>query len=136
MKRLRIVSFGYKFGLPDEADIVLDVRCLTNPFWVAELRSSSGLEAVVEDYVLSFEESRNFIKATLDWLNTVVPQYFLNGRETLTVAVGCTGGRHRSVVVGEKIAQGLNPSGLTVELEHRDIERDALLEIEDPASKE
>jgi len=129
LNRLRIITFGYKFGLPADADLVLDVRCLANPFWVDELRGSSGLEAKVADYVLSFEDSREFIRTTLDWLASVLPRYFLNGRDTLTLAVGCTGGRHRSVVVAEQMARGLSSRELQIEMEHRDIEKDIQVEL-------
>jgi UPF0042 nucleotide-binding protein len=120
----RIVSFGFKFGTPVDADLVLDVRFLENPHFVAELKPLSGLDEPVANYVLGAPETQEFLHRTRDLLEFVMPRYEREGKSYLTIAVGCTGGRHRSVAVAEALARGMSASLATsVGVVHRDIHR-------------
>jgi UPF0042 nucleotide-binding protein len=118
-----VVSFGYKFGLPLDADLVLDLRLLPNPHWVEELRPLSGAEQPVRDYVLAGAAAREFLARLFDLLDFILPRYAQEGRAYLTIALGCTGGRHRSVVVAEELAAHLAGDGYRALVEHRDIAR-------------
>lgn len=120
---LALISFGFKYGLPAEADLVWDARFLPNPFWVAALRSLTGLDDEVRDYVLAAESSRRFLRLVLDYLRFALPRYREEGRTYLTAAIGCTGGRHRSVVLVESLAAGISEIGVQVSTRHRDVER-------------
>ncbi len=115
--KLRIQSFGHKYGLP-EADVVFDVRCLDNPFWVSELKPLSGLDTAVKEYIFSNPESLEFAEKIAELLKLQISLAAKRGREELQIAVGCTGGRHRSVAVAEFLAQQLH-----ADVEHRDIGR-------------
>jgi len=119
-----IVSFGFKFGAPRDADLVLDVRFLPNPHWVDELRPLPGTAEAVRKYVEGQEEYGAFMKRLEELLDVVVPGYVDEGKSYLTVAIGCTGGRHRSVVVGEDLADYFRERGHRVSLSHRDVDRD------------
>jgi UPF0042 nucleotide-binding protein len=120
----RIVSFGFKYGTPADADIVLDVRFLENPYFVPELKHMPGTELAVRDFVLALPEAQDFLNKSLDLLGFVMPKYEREGKSYLTIAVGCTGGRHRSVVIGEEIASALSAqAGIEVTLQHRDVMR-------------
>ena len=121
--RTSIVSFGYKFGLPLDADIVLDVRFLPNPHWVDELREHTGLEEPVRNYVLDQSATVDFLDRTRDLFAVLLPGYAGEGRHYLTVAVGCTGGRHRSVVLAEAIGAFIREKGFAASVIHRDVER-------------
>jgi UPF0042 nucleotide-binding protein len=115
-------SFGFKFGLPSEAEWVSDARMVRNPFWIPELRSHTGLEAPVRDYVLEDPVAMELI-ARLDELVRWSSQRFADrGRDVLQVAVGCTGGRHRSVAIVEALAARLRAQGLDVTISHRDVD--------------
>jgi UPF0042 nucleotide-binding protein len=118
-----VVSFGYKFGLPLDADIVLDVRFLPNPHWVEGLRELTGLDAGVRDYVLDQDASVDFIARIKDVFAILLPGFQGEGRHYLTVAVGCTGGRHRSVVLAEEIGTFIRDKGFAATVIHRDVER-------------
>jgi UPF0042 nucleotide-binding protein len=118
-----VISFGYKFGLPMDADIVLDVRFLPNPHWVDELRELNGLDDRVKSYVLDKDVTADFVERTRDLFAMLLPGYQSEGRHYLTVAVGCTGGRHRSVVLAEEIGRFINEKGFAVKVIHRDVER-------------
>lgn len=120
---ISLVSFGYKFGLPLDADIVLDVRFIPNPFWVDELRELDGSEKAVRDYVMSQQESNEFLARVEDLLSSLEEKFVREGRRYLTVALGCTGGRHRSVVMVEELASRLESDGSLVNVRHRDILR-------------
>ncbi len=123
----RIVSFGFKYGTPVDADLVLDVRFLDNPYFVAELRPQSGLDAPVIQHVLGGRETQEFLRRTRDLLSYVMPKYEREGKSYLTIAIGCTGGRHRSVVVADALARELAaPSGATITVLHRDVHRGAV----------
>ena len=118
-----IVSFGYKHGLPVDADVVFDCRFLPNPHWVDELRPSPGTDPAVRDYVLGQPEAQAFL-AELERLFTVLfPGYRREGKAYLAVAVGCTGGRHRSVVIANELAEIFGRLGVTARVRHRDLDR-------------
>jgi UPF0042 nucleotide-binding protein len=118
-----VVSFGYKFGLPLDADIAIDVRFLPNPHWVEGLRELTGIEKGVRDYVLDQEVTTDFLDRWKDLLAVLLPGYESEGRHYLTIAVGCTGGRHRSVVLAEEIATFIKDKGFGATVIHRDVER-------------
>lgn len=118
-----LVSFGYKYGLPLDADIVLDVRFLPNPHWVDELRDHSGLDAPVREYVMKQEPTLDFLDRTRDLFAVLLPGYAGEGRHYLTIAVGCTGGRHRSVVLAEELGTMIRDKGFGATVIHRDVSR-------------
>jgi UPF0042 nucleotide-binding protein len=121
--RITVVSFGFKFGLPADADLVLDVRFLPNPFYVDELRPLTGLDASVAEYVLADASARRFLEIADDLLTFAIPRYEREGKSYLTIAVGCTGGRHRSVVLVERMYRMLRDRGAEVSVRHRDVGR-------------
>jgi UPF0042 nucleotide-binding protein len=122
----RIVSFGFKYGTPVDADLVLDVRFLDNPYFVPELRHLSGLDEAVARHVLAAPETREFTERARGLLEYVMPRYEREGKSYLTIAIGCTGGRHRSVVLAEAFARDLRSSlGAQIAVVHRDVERSA-----------
>ncbi len=104
---LQVISFGYKHGIPLEADLVLDVRFLENPFYRSELRDLTGREAEVRDFVLGQPVTQRFLAAVHDLLSFTIPAYRAEGKSRLTIAIGCTGGVHRSVAIAEAIAEDL-----------------------------
>ena len=120
-----VISFGYKFGLPLDADIVLDVRFLPNPHWVDGLRDLTGQDKAVRDYVLEQDGSADFLARARDLFAVLLPGYEQEGRHFLTVAIGCTGGRHRSVVLAEEIAAFVREKGFNAKALHRDANRPA-----------
>ena len=121
---LALVSFGYRYGLPVDADLVFDARCLPNPHFVEALRPFTGLAEGVRDYVLGSEESRAFLDRVQSFLAFAVPLYVREGKAYLTIAIGCTGGRHRSVVLAEELGARLRAAGHEASVRHRDIERE------------
>src|SRR5262245_7541365 len=118
--QIAVESFGFKHGLPMDADIVMDVRFLPNPFWDEELRPLTGHDQAVRDYVLDRATTAEFLDSFDSLLRTVMPGYQAEGRSYLTIAIGCTGGRHRSVAITEEIAERLRSRGLAVRTSHRD----------------
>ncbi|MEW6262664.1 MAG: RNase adapter RapZ [Thermodesulfobacteriota bacterium] len=118
---VEFISFGYKFGLPPEADIIMDVRFLPNPFYLDDLRELDGRDERIVEYVLTGEDSRRFLDKLRDLLDFVIPLYRREGKSYLTIAVGCTGGQHRSVTIVNELARRLKDINLTVR--HRDIIR-------------
>jgi RNase adapter protein RapZ len=122
--KITVVSFGYKHGLPLDADLVLDVRFLPNPHWVDELRPLSGLDEPVCRFVLDQPATGEFLGRIKDLLAVLLPGYSAEGRHYLTVGVGCTGGRHRSVVLANEVATMIEQSGFLVKVIHRDVERE------------
>ncbi len=118
---LNLISFGYKYGLPHEADIVIDVRFLPNPFFVTELKELDGNQPAVSAYVLKRKESKRFLKGFCDLISFLLPQYEKEGKSQLTIAVGCTGGRHRSVVIVNALAEFLKKQKRLINVRHRDI---------------
>ena len=122
--RATVMSFGFKYGLPLDADIVNDVRFLPNPFWVPELRELSGLDAEVSDYVTELPEAREFLDRMAGMLDLVSDGYLREGKRYVTVAIGCTGGKHRSVAMAENLAARLVKVGVEVLVVHRDLGRE------------
>ena len=120
---VNVVSFGFKYGAPKDADIVFDVRCFPNPFYIAELKPLTGLDTPVSDYVMSFDESQQFAAKLTDLLGFMIPLYIKEGKPSLTIAIGCTGGKHRSVTFAELIAKYINDHSITCVVNHRDIKR-------------
>lgn len=120
---IHVMSFGFKHGIPTDADFVLDVRCLPNPYWIEELRSKTGLNNEVVDYVFGFEESRELLSRLKTFLDYLVPLYIKEGKSQLVIAIGCTGGNHRSVAFAEKLREHFDNSWDNVTINHRDIER-------------
>ncbi len=118
---LHICSFGYKNGLPAGADLVMDVRFLPNPFYVPELKALSGLDAPVRDYVCSFPAAEEFLTKMKELMAFLLPRYQAEGKSGLLLAVGCTGGKHRSVVMAEQLSARLGDLGYPVECVHRDL---------------
>jgi UPF0042 nucleotide-binding protein len=121
LMKINILSFGFRYGIPPDADLLIDVRFLTNPYFVPELRASDGETESVRNYVLNSEETRIFLKKYLDLLDFLIPLYEKEGKAYLTIGVGCTGGRHRSVAVARAMFEHVNKPGRRVELAHRDI---------------
>jgi UPF0042 nucleotide-binding protein len=120
-----VTSFGFKYGLPMDANNVIDVRFLANPYWVGELRHLTGLDAPVRDYVLGSSDAAGFIAAYLEAFGGVLDGYLTQQKGQVGLAVGCTGGRHRSVAVAEALAAGLRErDGIRVRLSHRDVGRE------------
>ena len=118
-----VVSFGYKFGLPLDVDLVFDCRFLPNPFWIEELRPFSGLDAPVRDYVLSHPEATDFLEKVDGLLAGILPSFVREGKSYLTIALGCTGGRHRSVTLAEALGERFSDRGHPVSVFHRDVDR-------------
>ncbi|SCL24106.1 UPF0042 nucleotide-binding protein [Micromonospora inyonensis] len=122
--RVTVLSFGFKYGLPPDADFVLDARFLPNPFWVPDLREQTGRDAPVSEYVLGQEGAEAFVSAYADLVNATTAGFEREGKRYLTVAVGCTGGKHRSVAITEELAARLRQSGLAANAQHRDLGRE------------
>jgi len=118
---VRVMSFGFKHGPAAEADLMFDVRCLPNPFYIDELRPLTGLDSEIKDYVLNNDISREFRARLLSFIEYAMPLYCSEGKSQLVIAVGCTGGKHRSVVFTELIAEHLKQNGYNVDITHRDI---------------
>jgi UPF0042 nucleotide-binding protein len=122
--QVSLVSFGYKHGLPRDADLVVDVRFLPNPHWIDRLRPLPGTDQEVRNYVMGQRAYGEFMKKLRALLDTAVPGYMAEGKSYLTIAVGCTGGRHRSVVVADELASYFQKHGHQVVVEHRDLDRE------------
>jgi UPF0042 nucleotide-binding protein len=122
--QVSVVTFGYKYGLPIDSDLVFDTRFLPNPYWVDELRPLPGTDQRVRDYVLGHEEAKAYLGRIEDMLEFLLPGFVREGKHYLTISVGCTGGRHRSVVLGEEIARHVQELGYPVGLQHRDLGRE------------
>jgi len=122
--RATVMSFGFKYGIPVDADIVNDVRFLPNPYWVPQLRELTGLDADVSDYVTALPEAREFLDRMAGMLDLVSDGYLREGKRYVTVAIGCTGGKHRSVAMAENLAARLVKVGVEVLVVHRDLGRE------------
>ena len=118
-----VTSFGFKYGLPMEADLVFDVRFMPNPFYIDELRNQTGLDAPVRDYVFRFQQTQEYLKRLKDLLAFSLPLYAEEGKTMLVIAVGCTGGHHRSVAVTHALAEYIRELGYSTSEHHRDLER-------------
>lgn len=121
--KLTVMSFGFKFGVPAEADLVLDVRCLPNPFYVAELKHKTGMDEEVVDFVMRHPEAQELLARYEHFLEYALPLYVKEGKSQLTIAIGCTGGKHRSITFARKIAEYCEKSDYAVGLQHRDANR-------------
>ena len=121
---ITVTTFGYKRGIPIDADMVFDMRFIPNPFYVEELREKTGQDKEVKDFVLSYPRSRIFIEKINELVSYVAPYYLEQDKKQLIIAVGCTGGMHRSVVIAEELYKLFKNQGLRVTIEHRDMERD------------
>lgn len=120
-----VCSFGFKYGIPIDSDLVFDVRFLPNPFYIQELKELTGNDTPVSSYVMDFEESRIFLAKLLDMLEFLIPQYVKEGKNRLVVSIGCTGGKHRSVTLTNRLYSALTDKGHSVMIRHDDIEKDA-----------
>ena len=120
---LTVVSFGFKYGLPQEADLVLDVRCLPNPFYVPELKNLTGMDQAVVDYVMAAPESQELLRRYESMLEYALPLYVKEGKSQLMIAVGCTGGKHRSITFARKIGEFCQKLGYEPSVQHRDAKR-------------
>ena len=118
---VNVTSFGFKYGLPLEADLVLDVRFMPNPFYMEELRHQTGLDGPVSDYVFSFQQTHDFLGKLEDLLSFTLPLYAEEGKTGLVIAVGCTGGHHRSVAIAHALAEYIRQKGYQTEEHHRDL---------------
>ena len=117
------MSFGYKHGIPNDADVIFDVRCLPNPFYVPELKTLTGMNQEVYDYVFSFPQSRELAEKLTDLFRFSVPLYVAEGKSQLVVAIGCTGGKHRSVSCVRYLKDHLHFEDVTIVTAHRDIDK-------------
>ncbi len=122
--RIAVMSFGFKYGIPLDADLVFDMRFLPNPFWIPELRSRNGTDQAVSEYVMSREGAGEFVDRVVDLMQPMIAGYQREGRRYVTLAVGCTGGKHRSVAVAEALAARLNGEDVATILVHRDLGRE------------
>lgn len=122
--KIKVMAFGFKYGMPTEADLVFDVRCFPNPFYVDELKHKTGNDKDVQDYVMSSSSSVKFMDKLYDMMEFLIPLYLEEGKLSLTVAIGCTGGKHRSVTMANKLGEFLKRLGYSVEMLYRDIGRE------------
>ena len=118
-----VMSFGFKYGIPIEADMVFDVRFLPNPYYVAELREKTGLDREVYDFIFEHETTKDFAARLFDMIDFLIPQYIEEGKHNLTIAVGCTGGHHRSVAVAKALTEHIHALGQNAENVNRDMEK-------------
>lgn len=119
--QISIVSFGFKNGILKDTDLVMDVRFLPNPYYVQDLKNKTGLDKEVQDYILSFKESKEFADKFADLIKYLIPKYIKEGKSYLTIAMGCTGGKHRSVFMAHTLAETLRKQGINASEFHRDI---------------
>jgi len=125
---ITVLSFGFKYGIPTDSDLVFDVRFLPNPYYYEELRKLSGNDKPVQDFVMGFEVSHRFLDKLIDMIQFLIPNYVLEGKNQLVISIGCTGGKHRSVTLANKLYERLrNNADYAVRIEHRDIEKDAVV---------
>lgn len=121
---ISVTSFGFKYGVPIDCDLVFDVRFIPNPYYVESLKYKTGNDAEVNDYVMSFQESHVFLTKLVDMLDFLVPLYVKEGKNQLVIGIGCTGGKHRSVTIANRLFDILKAKNSSIVLEHRDIEKD------------
>ena len=125
---ITVLSFGFKYGIPGDADLVFDVRFLPNPYYYEELRSLSGNDVAVQEFVMGFEVAHTFLDKLEDMVQFLIPNYILEGKNQLVIAIGCTGGKHRSVTLANKLYERLSKhSEYGIRIEHRDIPKDAIV---------
>ena len=121
---INVMSFGFKYGIPLDADLVFDVRCFPNPFYIDELKPKTGNDVEVQDYVMSFPTAVEFMDKLSDMMEFMIPLYIEEGKISLTVAIGCTGGKHRSVTMANKLGERIKHMGYEVNISNRDIGRE------------
>ena len=121
---VNVMSYGFKYGIPMDADLVFDVRFLPNPFYIPELKAKTGLDKEVSDYVMSFDVSKEFSTRLNEMIGFLLPHYITEGKSTLVIAVGCTGGKHRSVTIACELTKYLTDNGYNTFATHRDINKD------------
>ena len=124
---ITVMSFGFKYGIPQDSDLVFDVRFLPNPYYIDELREKTGNDPEVQDYVMENDKAREFLDKLTDMVDFLIPNYILEGKNQLVIAIGCTGGKHRSVTLANALCQKLgSQENYGVRIEHRDIGKDAI----------
>lgn len=121
---ISVVSFGFKYGILADADLVFDVRFLPNPFYIPELKKKTGKDSAVYEYVMNCDASENFLDKLEDMLTFLIPNYISEGKNQLVIGIGCTGGKHRSVTIARAITERLSKLEYGIKIEHRDIEKD------------
>lgn len=121
---ITVMAFGFKYGIPLDADLVFDVRCFPNPFYIDELKHKTGNDKEVQDYVLSFPKARTFLDKLEDMMKFMIPLYIEEGKVSLTIAIGCTGGKHRSITMTNRLAECLKKEGYEVNTVYRDMGRE------------
>jgi UPF0042 nucleotide-binding protein len=124
--QVNIVSFGFKHGAPIDCDIIMDVRFLPNPYFQKDLREKTGLDEAVASYVLGTKPAKDFLKRFEELLQSLLPQYVFEGKSYLNIGIGCTGGKHRSVVLAEELKKSLGGDNIFVSIRHRDRERSSV----------
>ena len=120
-----VLSFGFKYGIPVDADIVFDVRSLPNPYYIDDLKSLTGNDKAIQDYVMGFDETKEFLNKVEDLIKFLLPNYVKEGKNSIVIAIGCTGGKHRSVTLANAIADAIQQTEYGCKVEHRDIEKDS-----------
>ena len=124
---ISVLSFGFKYGIPADSDLVFDVRFLPNPYYVEGMRPLSGNDAPVRDYVMGFETAQVFAEKLEDMIRFLIPNYISEGKHQLIISIGCTGGKHRSVTLANELYRRLsNAKDYGIRIEHRDLEKDAI----------
>lgn len=121
---ITVMSFGFKYGIPNDSDLVFDVRFIPNPYYIDTLKNHTGKEKAVREFVVKWDETGEFINKVEDLLEYLIPYYIKEGKSQLVISIGCTGGRHRSVTIAEEISKLLNEKGHRVIVDHRDIDKD------------
>lgn len=124
---ISVLSFGFKYGIPNDADLVFDVRFLPNPYYIEELRSKSGNDREVREYVMNNDKAKEFLEKLVDMVEFLIPNYIVEGKTQLVIGIGCTGGKHRSVTLANELFEQLKDTDVYgIRIEHRDIEKDAI----------
>ncbi|WP_058486725.1 RNase adapter RapZ [Defluviitalea phaphyphila] len=121
---ITVLSFGFKYGIPTDSDLVFDVRFIPNPYYIPEMRQKTGNDIEVQEYVMSWDESKEFLKKMVDLVEFLIPNYIKEGKNQLVISIGCTGGKHRSVTLANELHHILKNKGHRTVLDHRDIDKD------------
>ncbi|PKM94058.1 MAG: RNase adapter RapZ [Firmicutes bacterium HGW-Firmicutes-1] len=122
---ITILSFGFKYGIPSDSDLVFDVRFIPNPFYISELKHKTGNDQVIKDYVMGWDVTQKFLEKLEDMISFLLPNYIKEGKNQLVISIGCTGGKHRSVTMANALCESLKGNEYSVNIHHRDIEKDA-----------
>lgn len=121
---ITVVTFGFKYGIPMDSDLVFDIRFMPNPYYIPEIRPLTGNDKIVQDYVMQNQVSVDFLEKLDDMIEFLIPNYVKEGKHQLVISIGCTGGKHRSVTIGNKLFENLVKKGHSAYIQHRDIEKD------------